>query len=116
MHKAGGIIALIAGILSVFSLAFTFFFNAADAVFAGADNAEATAGYLVGGFFVISAVIVLSIIILNTRGRVPAILLIAACVLALFNDWTGGFVSVNLAFALLGGLFALVRGPSPTKH
>lgn len=108
MHRAGGIIALIAGILSVFSLIFTFFFNAADAVFAGADNAEATAGYLVGGFFVISAVIVLSIIILNTRGRVPAIMLSVICILALFYNWTGGFVSVNLAFALLGGLFALV--------
>lgn len=115
MHKAGGIIALIAGIFSIFALIFTVFFSAADAVLSEAENAAAEAGYtlggqLVGGVTMIAVVLILSIIILNTRTRWPGIVLALTCFLAIGLNSAGGIVSACLAFALLGGLMSLNLG------
>lgn len=120
MHKAGGIIALIAGVLSIFALIFTVFFSAADAAFSGADNAAynagyALGGYLVGGFLAISVVIVLSIIILNTRTRWPGIVMAIVSILAIVLDWAGGFVSICLVFATVGALMSLNLGGKQTQ-
>lgn len=115
MHKAGGIIALIAGIFSIFALIFTVFFSAADAVLSEADNAAydagvALSGQLISGVVMIAVVLILSIIILNTRTRWPGIVLAIACFLAIGFNAAGGIVSACLAFALLGALLSLNLG------
>lgn len=113
MHKAGGIIALIAGIFSIAAYVLTFFTSAWDGIVNQAQNHEATASQTILGFFVIAGVLVLSIIILNTRGRLPGLLLTVLCLLAIIGNWAGGIVGVCLAFALLGGLMSLIwSGPS----
>lgn len=118
MHKAGGIISLIAGILAIPALIFTMFFSAADAVMgdvadAGAKGSEA-GGYLFGGIALIPIVLILSIIILNTRTRWPGIVMAIACLLAILFNWAGGFVGACLAFALLGALMSLNLGRNAT--
>lgn len=113
MHKAGGIVSLISGILSIFALIFTMFFSAANAVFGDVDAAtegSAAGGYLLGGLFVIAVVLILSIIILNTLTRWPGIVMAIVCVLAILFNWAGGFVSTCLAFALIGALMSLNLG------
>src|SRR5690348_7578358 len=78
MHKAGGIISLIAGILAIPALVFTLFFSAANAAFGEVDAAaEGTVarGYLTNGLFAIAIVIVLSIVILNTHTRWPGVVI-----------------------------------------
>lgn len=125
MHKAGGIIALIAGILAIPALIFTAFFTIGDAVVnsntdtaydAGYSAGTALAGYLIGGVFSIAVVVVLSIIILNTRTRWPGIVMAIVALLAIIFNWAGGFVSVCLAFALLGALMSLNLGQQQTAQ
>lgn len=114
MHKAGGIISLIAGILAIPALIFTMLFSAGSALAgdvadAGAKGTEA-GGYLIGGVIIIPIVLILSIIILNTRTRWPGILMAIACAWVLFSNSAGGFVGACLAFALLGALMSLNLG------
>lgn len=115
MHKAGGIIALIAGIFAIFAIILTAFASLGSAVMSEAENAAAEAGAtfggeLLGGIVMIAVVLILSIIILNTRTRWPGIVLALACFLAIGLNSAGGIVSACLAFALLGGLMSLNLG------
>lgn len=115
MHKAGGIIALIAGIVAILAMAANFFVMIGTAVFAEGENAAYDTGYtlgtqITGGIIMVAIVIVLSIIILNTRTRWPGIVLAIATFLAIISNWAGGIVSVCLAFALLGALMSLNLG------
>lgn len=102
MHKVGGIIALSAGVLSIFAMIFSFS--------SGERDIAAAESYLMGGFVVISAIIFLSAIILNTLTRWPGILLVVVSLLAILFNWAGGFVSVCLFFALIGALMSLNLG------
>lgn len=113
MHRAGGIISLISGILAIPALIFTMVASAATAAFGEVDAAREGSmarGYLVSGFFVIAIVIVLSIVILNTHTRWPGIVITIACAIAILFTLAGGYVSICLVFALIGALMSLNLG------
>lgn len=108
MHKAGGVIALIAGLFSIIATMFASLLAAASPVFDGALDTNDAVDFFVGGIFVSTVVIILSAIILGTRSRLPALLILAFSVFAISQGWGSGLVAICLAFAILGGLFAAI--------
>lgn len=112
MRKAGGIIALIAGIFAVFAALVTGFVGGLGAAFE-AEGANLVISLFWGGLFTSFAVIVLGAVAMNASGRAPGVLLIAV---ALVGAIIGGtFVAICMVLALIGGILALF-GPSRNVH
>ncbi len=102
MRKAGGIIALVAGIFGVFAAGFTLFFGGVGAVL-DADDAGTVIGLGWGGVSVSVLPIVLGAVAMGAKGRIPGVLLILCAI--------GGavtFVAVFMALAAIGGILAVV--------
>lgn len=100
MHKAGGWIALIAALCVI------------GATFLSAALAEEgieQSGMALGGFAMGPILIVLSIIILNTRSKVPVLVMLAGIAIFFFMDIPDNLAMIPLAFAALGGIFALFK-------
>lgn len=85
MHKAGGIIALISGLLTIGAGILASLLAAADTGSSGRFSNPATA--FAGGLAIASILIVLSIIMLNTSSRVPATLPLAFTLSQLMVPW-----------------------------
>ena len=107
MKKAGGIIALIAGIFSVIAALATLLIGG----FASAFNAEGS-GTVIGlgwGGVVFSFVtIILAAIALGAKGRVAGILLVIS---SLAGAILGGtLVAIFMALAIVGGILAIIGG------
>jgi hypothetical protein len=103
MRKSGGIIALIAGVLSLMAATFTLFVGGVGANF----NAEAGDTIILlgwGGLFVSFAIIVLGAIAMNAKTFMPGLLIIIA---SIFGAIYGGtLVAVLMILALVGGVLA----------
>lgn len=113
MKKAGGVIAIIAGVFGVVAAGVTLLVGGvASAVEAEGSGTVVGLGW--GGVFFSFATIVLGAIALGTRGRVPGILLIVS---ALLGAVLGGtLVAVFMVLALVGGILAVVgtrKGAAP---
>jgi len=104
MRKAGGIIALIAGIFAVFAAGFTLFVGGLGTAFEAEDSGTIVAlGW--GGVLFSFVVIVLGAVSMSATSKVPGVLLIIS---ALFGAVLGGtLVAVFMVLALIGGVLTL---------
>lgn len=109
MHKAGGIVALIAGLFCIAATFFVSLFSAAMPVLGSDSDPKRAVTYFIGGVLVSIIVIALSAIILGTRNRIPSVILIAFSVVAISQNWGSGFVTICLVFAIVGGIMALFK-------
>jgi hypothetical protein len=110
MKKAGGLIALIAGIFAVFAAGATLLLGGTGAAFEMKD-ADLILWLGVGGLVSSFAVIVLGALSMNARSRIPPAMLMAVAVIGAIVG--GTFVAVFMALALVGALLALISDYPP---
>lgn len=104
MKRAGGIIAIIAGVFSVFAAGATLFFGGVGAAL-DADGANQVIGLGWGGVIFSFAVIVTGAIALGASSRTPGIILIVCSILGAILG--GTLVAIFMVLALIGGVLAL---------
>ena len=103
MQKAGGIIALIAGILALFAAGATLIFGGLGSAF-DADGADTVIGLGWGGVLFSFTTIILGVVAIWAKGRIAGILLIVSAVLGAILG--GTFVAIFMVLALIGGILA----------
>lgn len=107
MRKAGGIIALIAGIFGVISAGVTLVIGGMGSAFE-AEGATTVVGLGWGGVVFSFLTIVLGAIAIGATSRVTGVLLI---LVALAGAILGGtLVAIFMALALIGGILVLIGG------
>lgn len=110
MQKAGGIIAIIAGVLGVFAAGATLLIGGIS-VATQTENGSTVVALGWGGVLFSFACIVLGAVALNTRSRWPgALLILSAAAGAILG---GTLVAVFMALAFVGGLLALFVKKQP---
>lgn len=104
MQKAGGIIALVAGIFGVFAAIFTL---AVGGMGAGleAEGASTVIGLGWGGVAFSFLTIILGAVALGAKGRLPGILLMICAIAGAILG--GTLVAVFMVLAFIGGLIAI---------
>lgn len=107
MKKAGGIIALIAGIFGTLAAGITLLLGGLGGALS-ADGAETVVGLGWGGVLFSFLVIILGAVAMSGTSRVPGILLIIASIVGAVLG--GTLVAVFMALALIGGILALIGG------
>ena len=105
MKKAGGIIALIAGVFGVFAALFTLFFGGLGSAFE-AEGADTVVGLGWGGLVFSFITIILGAIALNVERKITGVLIIACSIGGAFLG--GTFVAVCMGLAVIGGILILV--------
>jgi len=104
MRKAGGIIALIAGIFGIFAAIATLFVGGMGAAFE-AEGADTVVGLGWGGVVFSFLVIILGAVCMGAKSKIPGVLLIIA---SIFGAVLGGtLVALFMVLALIGGILAL---------
>lgn len=113
MQKAGGIIALVAGIFGVFAAIFTL---AVGGMGAGleAEGASTVIGLGWGGVAFSFLTIILGAVALGARGRLPGILLMICAVAGAILG--GTIVAVFMALAFIGGLIGTLGGKKQASN
>ncbi|SFD96205.1 hypothetical protein SAMN05660831_02694 [Thiohalospira halophila DSM 15071] len=105
MQKAGGIIALIAGIFGIFAAGFTLMVGGIGGA-AEAEGASTVVGLGWGGVLFSFLTIILGAVAMGSVSRKPGILLIIS---ALAGAVLGGtLVAIFMALALVGGILATI--------
>lgn len=104
MRKAGGIIALIAGIFGIFAALATLFIGGMGGAFE-AEGADTVIGLGWGGVFFSFLVIILGAVCMGAKSKIPGILLILSSIAGAILG--GGLVMIFMALALIGGILAL---------
>lgn len=105
MQKAGGIIALIAGIFGVLAAIVTLMIGGIGAGFE-AEGASTVVGLGWGGIGFSFLTIILGAVTMGAKGKIPGILLMLC---AIAGAITGGtLVAVCMILALIGGLLATI--------
>jgi hypothetical protein len=110
MQKAGGIIALIAGIFGIFAAGITLFVGGVAKV-AEADSANTVVGLGWGGVLFSFAVIVLGAVAMGAKGKVPGALLMVCSILGAVLG--GTLVAIFMVLAFVGGLLATIGTKKP---
>lgn len=105
MKKAGGIVAIIAGVFGVLAAGATLLVGGAGAALDG-DESDTVVWLGWGGVLFSFAVIVLGAVTLGAKGRVPGILLMVCSVLGAILG--GTLVAVFMVLALIGGILAVL--------
>lgn len=105
MQKAGGIIALVAGIFGVFAAIFTLLVGGLGAGLE-AENASTVIGLGWGGVFFSFLTIILGAVTLGAKSRIPGILIMICAVAGAILG--GTIVAVFMVLAFIGGLLAIV--------
>jgi hypothetical protein len=105
MKKAGGIIAIIAGIFGVIAAVATLLIGGMGSALGG-DGATAVIGLGWGGIIFSFIVIVMGAICIGTRGKAPSIILIIASVCGIVLG--GTFVAVFMVLSLIAGVLVLL--------
>jgi hypothetical protein len=108
MRKAGGIVALIAGVFGVLAAGITLLVGAGGTAFNTA-NAGTVVGLGWGGVIFSFLTIVLGAVAMNARGRMPGFFLIITSLLGAVLG--GTLVAIFMALALCGGILALFGPP-----
>ena len=112
MRKAGGIIALIAGIFAVFAAGFTLFTGGLGAAFE-AEGADTIVLLGWGGVVFAFLTIVLGAVAIGAKGRTPGILIVLCAVAGAVLG--GTLVAIFMALAGIGGLLAAIAAPDVPK-
>ena len=105
MKRAGGIIAIIAGVFGVISAGVTLLVGGLGTAMK-AHDASTVVGLGWGGVIFSFATIVLGAVTLSAKGRVQGILLIVCAVLGAILG--GTLVAVFMVLAMVGGVLAVV--------
>jgi hypothetical protein len=105
MQKAGGIIALVAGIFGVMAAFVTLMIGGIGSAFE-AEGASTVVGLGWGGVLFSFATIVLGAIAISAKSRIPGALLIISSVLGAVLG--GTFVALFMVLAFVGGLLATI--------
>ena len=105
MRKAGGIVALVAGIFAVGAAIVTLFIGGMGGAFE-AEGADTVIGLGWGGVAFAFLTIVLGAVLIGAKGRVPGALLI---VCAIAGAVLGGtLVAIFMGLAAIGGILAVI--------
>lgn len=104
MKKAGGIIALIAGIFGVLAAIVTLLFGGIGAGLE-ADGADIVLWLGLGGMFFSFLTIVFGAVAMSAASRWPGVLLIISSIVGAVLG--GTLVAVFMVLALIGGILAL---------
>lgn len=109
MNKAGGIIALIAGIFGFFAAIFTIFMGGAiDALGSSRHDSQSIFDFGLWGLFFSCAIIILGAIAIGVRSRKIGVSIV---VLSLFGIVLGGTpVAICLMLSSVGGILCIVGG------
>jgi hypothetical protein len=107
MRKAGGIIALIAGIFGIFAAGATLLLGGMGGALE-AEGSDMVIGLGWGGVVFSFAVIVLGATTMNAQSRFPAILLILTSIVGAVLG--GSLVALFMVLALIAGILALFGG------
>lgn len=105
MKKAGGIIALIAGVFGVFAALFTLFFGGLGSAFE-AEGADTVISFGWGGLVFSFITIILGAIALSVERKITGVLIIICSIGGAFLG--GTFVAVCMGLAVIGGILILV--------
>jgi Zn-dependent protease len=104
MRKAGGIIALIAGVFSVLAALFTLLIGGTASAFEAANGQQVVMlGW--GGLLFSFLIIVLGAVTMGAQSRKPALLLILCSIAGAILG--GTLVALFMALALMGGVLGL---------
>ena len=103
MQKAGGVIALVAGIFGVFAAIITLLIGGVGAGLE-AEGASPVVGLGWGGVAFSFLTIVLGAVALGAKGRLPGILLMVCAIAGAILG--GTIVAIFMALAFVGGLIA----------
>jgi hypothetical protein len=103
MQKAGGIVAVIAGIFGTLAAIVTLLIGGVGSALS-TQGASTVVGLGFGGIAFSFATIVLGAIAMGAKGRVPGILLIVCSILGAILG--GTIVAVFMVLALIGGVLA----------
>ena len=112
MRKAGGIVALIAGMFAVVAAGFTLLVGGMGSV-AKANNADTALMLGRGGVIFSFLTIVLGAVALGADSRWPGILLILCAIAGAILG--GTLVAIFMALALIGGILASLGKKPHTK-
>jgi hypothetical protein len=105
MQKAGGIIALVAGIFGVVAALFTLLVGGMAGAFE-AEGASTVIGLGWGGVLFSFATIVLGAVAMSAKSRIPGALLIISSVCGAILG--GTFVALFMVLAFIGGVLATI--------
>lgn len=105
MQKAGGIIALVAGVFGVLAALATLMIGGAGSAL-DADGASTVVGLGWGGVLFSFLVIVLGAVAMGAKSRKPGAMLIASSVLGMILG--GTLVALFMLLSLVGGILAVV--------
>lgn len=105
MQKAGGIIALVAGIFGVFAAGITLMIGGLGSAF-NANGASTVVGLGWGGVLFSFLTIVLGAVAMGAKTRVPGALLMISSVLGAVLG--GTLVALFMVLAFIGGLLATI--------
>jgi hypothetical protein len=111
MRKAGGTIALIAGVFGVIAAIFTLIVGGLGSAFE-AENASQVVWLGWGGVAFSFLTIVLGAVAMNAKGRLPGTLLIFCSIAGAILG--GTFVAVFMILALIGGILAVFDSKNST--
>jgi hypothetical protein len=106
MRKAGGIIALIAGIFGIFAAGLTLLVGGVGSA-VKADNAQMVVGLGWGGV-AFSFVIILGAVAMGSNSRIPGMLLVIASIAGAILG--GTLVAIFMLLAFAGGVLAVIPG------
>ncbi len=107
MRKAGGVIALIAGIFGIIAAGATLFLGGLGSAL-NSEGASTVVGLGWGGIVFSFITIILGAIALGVASRIPGVLLI---ICALAGAILGGtLVAVFMVLALIGGILVTIGG------
>jgi hypothetical protein len=112
MQKAGGIIALVAGIFGVMAALFTLLVGGMAGAFE-AEGASTVIGLGWGGVLFSFATIVLGAVAMSAKSRIPGALLIISSVCGAILG--GTFVALFMVLAFIGGVLATI-GVKPSEE
>jgi hypothetical protein len=105
MNKAGGIIAIIAGVFGIFAAGFTLLFGGLGSALE-ADGATTVIGLGWGGLIFSFTTIILGAVSLNAKTKKSGLLLIASSIGGIILG--GTLVAIFMALALVGGILATI--------
>ncbi len=108
IQRAGGIIALIAGIFGTLAAIITLSIGAVGGAFQ-AEDTDTVVGLGWGGVVFSFATIVLGAVAMNAKGMAPGILLILGAVAGAVLG--GTLVAICMVLALVGGILATIGAP-----
>jgi hypothetical protein len=113
MKKAGGIVALIAGVFGTGAALITLLLGGIGSA-VGGEGASTIVGLGWGGVLFSFAVIVLGAIAIGAKNRVPGVLLIVCSLLGAVLG--GTLVALFMVLALAGGILAVVGTKKPVAE